>query len=109
MTKIAKKPAVKHSPTSGSTQNNLGGAPAGNKNAAKRLSWLENYDLTSSEGIQQFLREIIKHTWTGELGTRAAGALNGSMRLLLEHELLPELDRRIELIEKGMKKNEIRN
>ncbi len=99
------KPTVKLSSSPPRTQINLGGAPAGNKNAKKSLAWLESYDLTSAEGIRLFLVELIRRTWIGELGTRQAGALNGSMRLLLEHELLPQLERRIEIIEKGLKKN----
>jgi hypothetical protein len=45
------------------------------------------------------LTEIVKRTWTGDLGSRAAGALNGTMRLMLEHELLPELEKRIKVLE----------
>jgi hypothetical protein len=90
---------------SGRTQINRGGAPRGNGNAKKRLEWLESYDLTSSDGVHKFLQEIIKHTWTGDLGTRAASALNGSVRLMLEHELLPELERRIKVLENDHKVN----
>lgn len=75
-----------------------GGQP-GNGNAKKTLEWLESYDLTSSDGIRGFLTEIVKRTWTGDLGSRAAGALNGTMRLMLEHELLPELEKRIKVLE----------
>ncbi len=86
------------------TQNNrmrgLGGAPAGNENARKTLEWLDSYDLSSPEGVDAFLQEVIKRTWTGELGTRAAGALNGSLRILLEHLTLPSLERRIEELER---------
>jgi len=91
----------------GRTQINRGGAPHGNGNAKKTPAWLESYDLSTSEGVRSFLQEIIKHTWTGELGTRAASALNGSVRLMLEHELLPELEKRIKSLEdnKGMKTN----
>lgn len=83
------------------THINRGGAPAGNHNAKKSLAWLEGYDLTSPDGVRSFLAEIAKNTWTGELGSRQAGALNGTMRLLLEHELLPELERRIAMLEKA--------
>lgn len=75
------------------------GAPRRNLNAAKSLPWLESYDLTSPEGVRGFLKEVIRATWTGGLGSRSAGAVNGSIRLLLEHELLPELERRIKLLE----------
>jgi hypothetical protein len=47
-----------------------------------------------------FLREVVKATWESRLGTRAAGALNGSLRLLLEHLTLPNLERRITELEK---------
>lgn len=86
------------------TQNNrvrgLGGAPAGNGNAKKTLAWLDSYDLSTPEGVDGFLQEVIKRTWTGELGTRAAGALNGSLRILLEHLTLPSLEKRITELEK---------
>ncbi|MGA2626200.1 MAG: hypothetical protein ABSF63_03955 [Candidatus Bathyarchaeia archaeon] len=89
---------------SGRTQINRGGAPCGNGNAKKTPAWLESYDLSTPEGVRVFLQEIIKHTWTGQLGTRAASALNGSVRLMLEHELLPELERRIKSLENGRMK-----
>jgi len=86
------------------TQNNrmrgLGGAPAGNENAKKSLAWLDTYDLSTPEGVDGFLQEVIKRTWTGELGTRAAGALNGSLRILLEHLTLPALEKRITELER---------
>jgi hypothetical protein len=83
------------------------GAPGGNRNAVKSLAWLDEYDLSSSPGVRGFLQEIIHRTWTGELGSRQAGALNGTMRLLLEHDLLPELEKRIRSLEdnKGMRTN----
>ena len=88
-------------PPSGSqrTQINRGGAPRGNGNAKKVLEWSESFDLSTPQGVAGFLREIIKHTWTGELGTRAASALNGSLRLMFEHVSLPELVKRIEQLE----------
>ena len=76
------------------------GAPAGNENAKKCLTWLDTYDLSTPEGVDGFLQEVIKRTWTGELGTRAAGALNGSLRILLEHLTLPALEKRISELEK---------
>jgi len=76
------------------------GAPVGNVNAKKSLPWLSSYDLTTPEGVDRFLQEVIKRTWTGELGTRAAGALNGSLRILLEHLTLPALEKRIKVLEK---------
>lgn len=62
------------------------GAPRGNGNAKKRLPWLANYDLSSLEGIQSFLREVVKHTWIGDLGTRQASALNSTCGLLLQYD-----------------------
>jgi hypothetical protein len=83
------------------------GPPFGSRNAAKKLDWLDTYDLSNPQGVDGFLQEVIKRTWTGELGTRAAGALNGSLRILLEHLTLPALEKRIEALEdhKGMKGN----
>ena len=78
----------------------LRGGQAGNENAKKTLAWLDSYDLSTPQGVDGFLQEVIKRTWTGELGTRAAGALNGSLRILLEHLALPALERRIEELEK---------
>jgi len=60
------------------------GAPLGNGNAKKRLPWLAEYDLDSEQGVDGFVKELIKRVWTGELGTRQAGALNGALNLLLE-------------------------
>jgi hypothetical protein len=71
------------------------GAPYGNENAKKTLTWLDSYDLSTPAGVDGFLQEVIRRTWTGELGTRAAGALNGSLRILLEHLTLPALEKRI--------------
>ena len=76
------------------------GAPLGNQNACKLLLWQDNYDLSSTNGIRDFLSEVVKATWTGALGTRAAGALNGSLRLLLEVCEFPELEKRIVELEK---------
>ena len=89
-----------------SVRRGKGGQP-GNLNRMKSLEWLESYDLSTSQGVRGFLQEIIKATWRGDLGSRSAGALNGSVRLLLEHELLPELEKRIKSLEdhKGMKGN----
>jgi hypothetical protein len=65
------------------------------------LPWLDSYELTTPEGVDLFLREVIRATWEGRLGTRAAGALNGSLRILLEHMTLPALQKRIEELERG--------
>lgn len=80
-----------------------GGQPA-NRNAAKTLEWLGKYDLSTAEGVEAFMGEVIKATWEGRLGTRQAGALNGSLRILLEHMTFPALEKRIELLEaKGVR------
>jgi len=75
------------------------GARAGNLNGARFLPWLESFDLSTSAGVEGFLRELIKAGWTGTLGSRSIGALNGSLRLLLEHLSLPALEKRIEELE----------
>ena len=79
---------------------NVHQARPGNENAKKKLAWLDSYDLASSAGLDAFLQELVKKTWTGELGTRAAGALNGSLRILLEHVDLPSLEKRVCELEK---------
>lgn len=80
---------------------NVHQARYGNQNAKKALAWLDSYDLSSPEGVDAFLQQVIKCTWTGELGTRAAGALNGSLRILLEHLTLPSLEKRITELERS--------
>jgi len=75
------------------------GGQARNGNAKKCLEWQSGYDLKSPGGIDSFLQEVIKATWEGRLGTRAAGSLNGSLRILLEHLTLPALEKRIEALE----------
>lgn len=72
-------------------------------NAKKALKWLDTYDLTSPEGVDAFLQEVIKATWEARLGTRAAGALNGSLRILLEHLTLPALEKRVAELERLQK------
>jgi len=91
---------ISHRSKSLRTQINRGGAPVDNKNAKKSLPWLAEYDLSTPEGVDWFLQEVIKATWQGRLGTRAAGALNGSLRILLEHQLLPVLEKRVKELEK---------
>ena len=76
------------------------GTPTGNQNACKLLMWQDDYDLSSANGIRDFLSEVVTATWTGALGTRAAGVLNGSLRLLLEVCEFPELEKRIVELEK---------
>ena len=78
------------------------GAPVGNRNAVKALEWLSSYDLSSPQGLDAFMQEVVKQVWTGELGTRAASSINGTLRLLLEHMTLPNLEKRITELEKHM-------
>ena len=92
---------------SGRTQNNPSmsrkghsGAPAGNENARKSLAWLDSYDLSAPQGLDSFMQEVVRRVWTGELGTRAASSINGTLRLLLEHLTLPALEKRITELEK---------
>jgi len=108
---------VKASSRSGRTQNESGksvvrisgrqlvralrGGQPGNQNALKALPWLEEYDLSTPDGVKKFLAEVVKATWTGQLGTRQASALNGSIRLMFEHGFLPEVVARIEQLEKA--------
>jgi hypothetical protein len=48
------------------------------------------------------MQEVVKQVWTGQLGTRAASSINGTLRLLLEHMTLPNLEKRITELEKHM-------
>ena len=86
---------------SGRTQFNRGGVPAGNGNPKKCLRWLDRYDLNSPKGVESLLKEVIKATWEGRLGTRACSAVNGSLRILLEHLTLPQLEARIKTLEEA--------
>jgi hypothetical protein len=78
------------------------GGQVGNGNAKKSLEWLESYDLSTPAGIERFLVEAIKALWTGQLGTRQAGALNGALHLLItEGQPLADLEARIRSLEEG--------
>ena len=79
------------------------GAPVGNRNAVLALPWDSGFDLSDSEGIRRFLEEVVKAVWEGRLGTRAAGSLNGSLRLLFELCTLPQLEERVAELEKVKK------
>jgi hypothetical protein len=46
------------------------------------------------------MQEVVRQVWMGELGTRAASSINGTLRLLLEHMTLPSLEKRISELEK---------
>jgi hypothetical protein len=83
------------------------GGQLGNRNAVKALEWLDSYDLSTPAGLDAFMQEVVKQVWTGELGTRAASSINGTLRLLLEHMTLPSLEKRIEELERqGNQRNE---
>lgn len=45
--------------------------------------WID-YELDSQENVDRFIRDAIKETWTGQLGTRQTNSINGLIRLLLE-------------------------
>lgn len=83
------------------TPRNMGGAPAGNLNGQKALEWLDSYDLLTPAGIEAFMKDAAKALWTGKLGSRTAGALNGLIRLQLEHMTLPALEKRIQALEEA--------
>ena len=46
-------------------------------------SWI-SYPLDSRENLDQFIRDMIKATWTGRVGTRQASTINAATKLLLE-------------------------
>ena len=48
--------------------------------------WLPTYDLSTPENIRVFLREVVKATWEGRLGTRQTGAINGAINTLLAYD-----------------------
>ena len=77
----------------------LRGGQLGNRNAVKALEWLDSYDLSTPAGLDSFMQEVVRQVWRGELGTRAASSINGTLRLLLEHMTLPALEKRIEMLE----------
>ena len=86
------------------------GGQRGNKSACKRPTW-PNFELNSPGDVLRFLREVVRATWEGKLGTRQAGAINGSLRLMLEYdsdigklEELEELAEKLEEDQKQMQK-----
>ena len=56
--------------------------------------------MSTSVGIEAFMVEAAKALWTGRLGSRTGGTLNGLLRLLIEHLSLPGLEARISELEK---------
>jgi hypothetical protein len=45
------------------------------------------------------MQELVRQVWCGRLGTRAGSTINGTLRLLLEHTTLPQLEARITKLE----------
>ena len=82
------------------------GGQLANGNAKKSLRWLAEYDLSTPQGLDVFMQEVVRRVWTGELGTRAASSINGTLRLLLEHMTLPGLEKRIKILEDDRRVNE---
>lgn len=63
-------------------------ARPGNLNAKKRPVWRFDYlDPTNPASCTRFLVELVKATYTGEIGTRQAGCINNSLRIILSYHL----------------------
>jgi hypothetical protein len=76
------------------------GAPAGNKNAQKRMNLPDWLKLETSDDILRFMREIlIPQTLAGRIGTRACSALTTACKCLLDYAELQELEKRVEALE----------
>lgn len=58
-----------------------------NDSAKKSPPWLESYDLDTFRGVDDFTKELLRLTWTGDLGTRQSGNCLAILRLLLERRL----------------------
>jgi hypothetical protein len=87
-------------------------ARPGKQNARKSLPWNFEYDFSKPVEVLEFLGEVVKATWTGELGTRQASALNNACHILLEfnpnvqrlkeiEEILQAIQREYELAKKN--------
>jgi hypothetical protein len=63
-----------------------GGSRGGSGRPQRRPSpWPKDTDLSSSIGVDRFLRSLIKQVWReNPLDARAVGALNNTLRLLLD-------------------------
>ena len=72
------------------------GAPVGNVNALKSLPWVASYDLSTPAGIDSFLQLLVQMVWTGKLGSRSASSINGSLKILIEHLELSQLEKQVE-------------
>jgi hypothetical protein len=79
------------------------GAPKGNLNRMKSAPWLAEYDLTTTEGINQVLREATRRVWTGELGSRSGDTIVRLLNLLREGMATVDLEERMTALEKAAK------
>jgi hypothetical protein len=77
-----------------------------NQNAKKVLPW-SNIELNEPKDVIRFLAKVVQATWEGQLGTRQAGAINGSLRLMLQfHDDIKRLDELNEIAEQIQQENE---
>jgi hypothetical protein len=77
------------------------GAPRGNGNAKKGIQLPDWLKLETSDEILTFIRTIlIPYTLSGQIGSRQAGAVNNSVKVLLEFGRLEDLERRVLELEK---------
>jgi hypothetical protein len=58
-----------------------------NDSARKSSPWLDKYDLDTFKSVDAFMKELLKQTWTGKLGTRQSADCLAILRLLLERRL----------------------
>ena len=76
-----------------------GGQP-GNRNRVKGIVLPEGLMLDSAESILKFMRTIlIPGTLSGRIGTRAASAVNTSLKILLDYESLQQIEARLSKLE----------
>jgi hypothetical protein len=76
------------------------GGQRGNRNAVKEFVLPEWLKLDSAECILQFMRTIlIPNTLAGRIGTRAASAVNTSLKILLDYESLQDIEVRLSKLE----------
>jgi hypothetical protein len=75
------------------------GAQSQNLNRQLRLRWLESYDLSTVEGINEVLREATRRLWTGELGSRTGDTLVRLLNLLKEGMETADIEERLEQLE----------
>ncbi len=80
------------------------GAPRNNLNAQKRLVWLEQYDLSTGDGITEVLKELIRQTWQGKIGTRQASALTTALKQLMEQVAIEPALKKLEELQQTQKR-----